>query len=100
LAEDLAMGCYLIAEKEAEGVYHLSGKEVMSILDLVYRVADFYDLDKSIITPIKSTALNQPAKRPSKTGFILDKAITDLGYNPVSFEEGLTMLTKQFACFN
>ena len=95
LAEDLAMGCWLIAQKEAEGIYHLSGKDVMSIIDLVYRVADFYELDKSIVTPIKTSSLNQAAKRPPKTGFILDKAVNDLGYNPVSFEEGLTELTKQ-----
>jgi dTDP-4-dehydrorhamnose reductase len=95
LAEDLAMGCYLIAEKEAEGIFHLSGKDVMSIIDLVYKVADFYGLDKSIITPIKTASLNQAAKRPPKTGFVLDKAIIDLGYNPVSFEEGLAELTKQ-----
>lgn len=96
LAEDLAMGCYLIAQKEAEGIFHLSGKDVMSIIDLVYKVADFYGLDKSIITPIKTASLNQAAKRPPKTGFVLDKSINDLGYNPVSFEEGLAELTKQF----
>ena len=95
LAEDLAMGCYLIAAKKAEGIYHLSGKDVMSILDLVYRVADFYGLDKTVIAPIKSGSLNQAAKRPSKTGFILDKAINNLGYNPVSFEEGMAELTRQ-----
>ena len=96
LAEDLAMGCYLIAAKKAEGIYHLSGKDVMSILDLVYIVADFYGLDKTVIAPIKSGSLNQAAKRPSKTGFILDKAINNLGYNPVSFEEGMAELTRQF----
>tara|TARA_R110001592_G_scaffold58067_6_gene176309 strand:+ start:3726 stop:4628 length:903 start_codon:yes stop_codon:yes gene_type:complete len=95
LAEDLAMGCWLIAEKQAEGIYHLSGKDVMSIIDLVYAVADFYGLDKSIISPIKSSSLNQVAKRPPKTGFILDKAYNDLGYSPCSFEEGLAILDKQ-----
>lgn len=95
LAEDLAMGCYLIAEKEATGIYHLSGKDVMSIIELVYRVADFYKLDKSIITPIKSASLNQAAKRPPKTGFVLDKAIKDLEYSPCTFEEGLAILDHQ-----
>lgn len=95
LAEDLAMGCYLIAEKQATGIYHLSGKDVMSIIELVYRVADFYGLDKSIITPIKSASLNQAAKRPPKTGFVLDKAINDLGYSPCTFEEGLAILDHQ-----
>ena len=74
-AEDLAMGCYLIAEKKAEGIYHISGKDTMSIIDLVYKVADFYGLDKSMITPVKSVLLNQAAKRPPKTGFIINKAI-------------------------
>lgn len=95
LAEDLAMGCWLIAEKEAQGIYHISGKDLMSIIDLVYAVADFYGLDKSIISPIKSSLLNQAAKRPPKTGFILDKAINDLEYSPCSFKEGLAIITEQ-----
>ncbi|TXB65204.1 NAD(P)-dependent oxidoreductase [Vicingus serpentipes] len=95
LAEDLAMGCWLIAEKQATGIYHISGKDVMSIIELVNRVADFYGLDKSIISPIKSSSLNQAAKRPPRTGFILDKAYSDLEYSPCSFEEGLAILDKQ-----
>jgi len=95
LAEDLAMGCWLITKKQAEGIYHISGKDVMSIIDLVYRVADYYGLDKSIVTPIKSASLNQAAKRPPKTGFRLDKAMNELSYSPVSFEEGLTILSNQ-----
>lgn len=95
LAEDLAMGCWLIAEKQAEGIYHLSGKDYLSVLDLVYAVADFYGHDKSNITPISSTSLNQTAKRPPKTGFILDKAINDLDYSPCTFKEGLAIITEQ-----
>ena len=95
LAADLAKGCVLIADKQAKGVYHLSGKDLMSILELVNRVADFFNLDKSSITPIKSTTLNQAAKRPPKTGFLLDKAINELAYNPVSFEEGLAIVSEE-----
>ncbi len=95
LAVDLAKGCVLIADKEAKGVYHLSGKDVMSILELVYRVADFFKLDKSSISAIKSITLNQAAKRPPKTGFILDKAIQELGYDPSTFEEGLAIVSQE-----
>ena len=95
LAEDLAEGCILAAMKEATGIYHISGKDIMSILELTYAVADFYGLDKSLIKPIKSATLNQAAKRPLTTGFILDKAIKELGYHPHSFKEGLEILTSQ-----
>ncbi|MDG2369518.1 MAG: SDR family oxidoreductase [Flavobacteriales bacterium] len=94
-ANDLAKGCLLIAEKEKNGIFHLSGKDSMSILELVERVADFYGLEKSNINPIKTSSLNQVAKRPPVTGFILDKANTELGYFPLSFNEGLKALTEE-----
>ena len=95
LAVDLAKGCILIADQQAKGVYHLSGKDTMSILELVYRVADFYELDKSSISAVKSFTLNQTAKRPPKTGFVLDKAIQELGYDPATFEEGLAIVSQE-----
>jgi dTDP-4-dehydrorhamnose reductase len=95
LAEDLAEGCLLCAEKGATGIFHISGKDQMSVLELVYRVADFWKLDRSLVTPSKSDTIKQPAKRPWRTGFIIDKAKKELGYNPHSFEEGLAVLDKQ-----
>lgn len=96
-ASDLAKGCILVAKKSAKGIFHISGKETMSILELVEKVADFYKLNKKIITPIKSETLNQPAKRPPITGFILEKAETELGYKPISFNKGLALVTKELA---
>tara|TARA_B110000046_G_scaffold32429_1_gene34741 strand:- start:6877 stop:7854 length:978 start_codon:yes stop_codon:yes gene_type:complete len=95
LAEDLAKGCVLIAEQGAEGVYNISGKDTMSIVDLVRRVARYYKLDESYIEEISSASLNQAAKRPPTTGFVIDKAIKDLGYSPVSFEDGIKFLESQ-----
>lgn len=100
LAEDLAYACWLIAEKSATGIYHICGKDFMSILELVNRVADFYGYDKSIISPIASASLNQAAKRPPKTGFVLDKSYKELGYSPCSFEEGLGIVTEQLKAQN
>ncbi len=95
LAEDLADACISAGDKRAKGIYHVSGKDIMSILELVYRVADFWKLDKSIVKPIKSDTLNQAAKRPPRTGFILDKAYRELDYKPHSFEQGLKILDEQ-----
>lgn len=97
LAEDLADGCIRIARQGAAGVYHLSGPDGMSILELVSRVGAFFGLDSSVVSPVKSDTLGQPAKRPPKTGFVLDKARRELGYTPRGFEEGLAVLRDQVA---
>lgn len=95
LAEDLAACCLLAAQKEAEGVFNASGKDFMNMVELVEQVADFWNLDKSLIKPITTQSLNQTAKRPAKTGFVLDKTIRELGYQPHSFKEGLQILDAQ-----
>ena len=95
LAEDLAKACETAALKRATGIYHICGTEFMSILEIVYQVADFFRLDKSYIHPVTSAELNQPAKRPPRTGFILDKAMRDLDYKPHSLTEGLELVKKQ-----
>jgi dTDP-4-dehydrorhamnose reductase len=95
LAEDLADGCIRIAKRGATGIFHLSGPDGMNILELVERVGKFFGLDTSVVKPIKSDSLGQPARRPPRTGFVLDKARKELGYAPRGFEEGLAVLKEQ-----
>lgn len=95
LAEDLADGCLRIARRGSTGIFHLSGPDLMSILELVHQVAEHFGLDPSPIRPVKSGDLGQPAKRPPRTGFVLDKARKELGYAPHSFREGLDILGAQ-----
>jgi dTDP-4-dehydrorhamnose reductase len=95
LAEDLAKACLLAIEKKAQGIYHISGKDYMSVIEMVKRIAAFFKLDDSIIEETDSSTLNQAAKRPPRTGFVLDKAINELDYAPHSFEEGLAIVQKQ-----
>ncbi|MFZ1686049.1 MAG: SDR family oxidoreductase [Flavobacteriales bacterium] len=95
LAEDLADGCIRIAKRGATGIFNLCGPDGMSILELVQRVGTFFHLDGSVITPIDSASLNQPARRPPRTGFVLDKSRRELGFAPRTFEEGLKVLRTQ-----
>lgn len=95
LAEDLADACLLAVKHEAKGIFHISGKDMMSVAELVRKVAGFWNLDESLINEISSDSLGQEAKRPKKTGFILDKAMTELQYQPHSFEQGLALVNDQ-----
>ena len=95
LAEDLAMGCFLAATKKAKGIYNISGEEVMTPYDIAIQTADFFKLDKALINATDSSKFKQPAMRPPKTGFIITKAKNELGYQPHSFKEGLTLMASQ-----
>ncbi len=95
LAEDLAVGCMLAAKKRAKGIYHVSGEEMMTPYDIAIRTAYFFHLDKALIKVTDSTQFQQAARRPPKTGFIIDKAKRELGFKPHSFEEGLEVIKSQ-----
>lgn len=95
LAEDLALACYEAAIRKATGLYHVSGREVISIIDMAYKVADYFGLDKKYIHPVSTAELNQPAKRPLKTGFIISKAERDLAFHPRSIDEGIRIINEQ-----
>jgi len=89
LAEDLAMGCFLAAEKKAQGIFNIAGKDYVSIIELVEKVASMYHFSTENIETVSSDTLNQPAKRPPITGLNIQKAQEVLGYEPHSLEEGI-----------
>ena len=91
-ADDLAWGCIRICELHKNGIFHLSGPKTYSIYNIVQVIADYYNLSMENVNKIKTASLNQPAKRPPKTGFDLSKSIKELGYSPKSIQETLDLL--------
>jgi len=97
LAEDLAMGCFLIVKNHAKGIYNISGKDVLTPYEMAMQTVDFFGLDASLIEKTDGSKFKQKAKRPAKTGFIIDKAVNEIGYKPHSFMEGIKILSQQVA---
>ena len=95
LAEDLADACILAAKKKAYGIFNASGKDIMSIFEMVEKIGKFYGYSTDNLNRISTDTLNQKAVRPPRTGFILEKAINNLGYSPHSFEQCLAIIKKQ-----
>ncbi|MFI5133868.1 MAG: SDR family oxidoreductase [Chitinophagales bacterium] len=87
--EDLTEGIVSIIEKKAKGIFHLSGTDILTPYQMACLTADYLGLNKSLIKKVIASEFTQPAKRPPKTGFIIDKARKELGFEPISFEEGL-----------
>lgn len=93
-ADDLAWACIQTGKLNVQGILHISGPETMSIYELVIRIGKYYGLNTSIISPISSTTLNQKAKRPPKTGFVLNRAKSILDYQPMTLEQSLALITN------
>ena len=86
---DLANGIVLMIEKNATGIYHLSGEEQMTPYEMAVATAKFFGLDQGLISTSLSPDIKQPALRPPRTGFDISKAKKELGYKPTSFIDGL-----------
>jgi dTDP-4-dehydrorhamnose reductase len=93
-ADDLAWGCIEICNRNKTGIFHLCGPELMAVNEIVFRIAKHLGKSSDNVEIISSSTLNQPAKRPPRTGFDLTKSRTELGYNPKTLEETITILTN------
>ncbi|MFT5820130.1 MAG: dTDP-4-dehydrorhamnose reductase [Crocinitomix sp.] len=93
-ADDLAWACIQTAKLEVNGILHISGPETMSIYELAIRIGKYHGLNTSIIRPISSQTLNQKAQRPPRTGFVLKRAKSKLGYQPMTLEQSLALISN------
>ena len=87
--EDLAMGILLVIEKNATGIYHISGKDALTPYAMAMETAKLLGLDQSLIERTDSAGLTQLTVRPLRTCFSIEKAERELGYKPHSFKESL-----------
>jgi dTDP-4-dehydrorhamnose reductase len=95
--EDLVQAINKIIEFKKTGIYNIGGKEFLSRFDFTGIIADFFSFDKKLIIPVKTSELNQQARRPLKSGLITLKAETELGYKPHSIRESLAAMKKELA---
>ena len=77
------------------GIYNVGGREFLSRLDFTYKIADYFNLDKNLITPIVTSELNQPAKRPLKSGLYTIKGETELGFKPTDINASFQQMEKE-----
>ena len=93
--DDLVQAINKIIEFKKTGIFNVGGIEFLSRYDFTLRIADYFNLDKKLITPIRTEELKQSARRPLKSGLIILKAETELGYKPHSIVESLAAMKKE-----
>ena len=95
--ESIATVIKVLIEKEALGLYHYGDKEYMNRYEFAHLIAKVFDLDASLISPISTADLKQPAPRPLKSGLKTEKIESALGIVPNSVETCLQEIRKQLS---
>ena len=93
--DDMVQAISKVIEFRKTGVYNIGGHEFISRYEFTQIISDFFNLDKSLINPIKTEELNQKARRPLKSGLITLKAESELGYKPHTIPEALSIIKKE-----
>ncbi|MGN7784966.1 SDR family oxidoreductase [Niabella sp. 22666] len=86
---DLANGIAAIVEGRREGVFNIAGKDVLTPFEMAQRVVAYLGISDHLISPVTKDEFKELAQRPLKGGLDIRKAIAELQYLPVSFDEGL-----------
>lgn len=93
--DDLAEACLLAIYNRAYGIFNVSSSELLSIYEMTLQIAEVFNLDASYIEAIPTSQLKQRAKRPPKTGFVLEKSKNSLKFPISSFKNRLQVFKNQ-----
>ena len=88
-AEDICKGIAQIIALQKIGDFHLAGHEIYTPYQMAIKVAELLGLDESLIEAVTSANFPEPVRRAKRSGLKIDKAIKELNYKPLSFEEGV-----------
>jgi len=92
LVTDICEGIFQIITRNAQGIFHLSGNDILTPYQMATMLASEYKLDESLITPVTSDIFPEPVQRAKKSGLLNHKAKKELGFNPLSFAEGVKLV--------
>ncbi|MHB2153858.1 dTDP-4-dehydrorhamnose reductase [Calditrichota bacterium GD2] len=96
-APDFCEAIDRLLEREAFGLFHVSGAEIISRYDFAVKIAQVFELDASLIERITSKELKQKAPRPMNSAFKVYKLINYSGWEPHSLDEALKLMKKELA---
>jgi len=91
-AQDCANTVWSIINQQADGIYNVAGPDRLSLFDFAIKVADVFNFNKDLITPVPSNYFPNIAPRPVDTSFIIDKIRNQLLIQPRGIDEGLKLM--------
>ena len=98
--DDIAGAIKNICDLNKAGLYNIGGAELFDRYEFTERIAEYFNLDLSLVSQILTKDLNQPAPRPLNSGLINLKAETELNYKPRSLKECFLLMEKAWSTKN
>lgn len=86
---DIANGIEKLMHHNKSGIYHICGGDNVSIADIAYKVAAHLQLDSALIKAVTTEEMQEITPRPRHSGLSIEKAIKEIGYQPLTLDEGI-----------
>ena len=84
----------LSIENDLEGIIHWGDSEHISRFEFAKLIAKKFSLNESLIKPVLTSELNQPARRPLQSGLSTEKLVNMLNIIPPSIDDCLDEIIK------
>jgi len=81
--------------KEKTGIFHIAGADCVSRYDFALKIAEIFNLDKNMLSPVPNSYFTGIASRPSNTCFCTDKMERELKIKSIGIDEGLKILRSK-----
>ncbi len=92
---DLVQAIAQIIENKTSGIYNIAGQTAISVSDFAVLTSKVFDLKSSLLIPVTTKELAEPAIRPLNTSLNINKAKQDLKYTPNPIEINLEIIKDQ-----
>lgn len=98
--DDLAQFILSLCDSKFQGLVHFGGPDFMTRFEMVERICDRFDFDRSLVSPVTSADFGQPAKRPLRAGLKTDLASQISSVVPTDFDSALAKIQKNYPIEN
>ena len=93
-AGNLADAIHRAIELRSQGTLHIAGSQRISRFDFARRIAMQFDLDESLLLPVKMKDLDWIARRPRDSSLNVGKAENELGMELFGVGRGLEQMAR------
>ena len=91
----LSSGIMQLLKKDKKGIFNIAGTDFINRYEYVKKIADVFELKKSLIQKVKLEDLGLKAHRPKRGGLKIDKIEKEIDGSLLNCREGLELFKEE-----